>query len=244
MIIRIQVVLAILMATTVAAKPMDKKLGLHSDGGAWRFYPAKEVDDKLPNVLLIGDSIMNGYRSHVINELRGKANIDCWLTPVHLKSKGLHEDLNKVATFRQYDVIHFNIGLHGWPKGRITKKEYPELLKAYVVTLKKHAPEAKLIWGSTTQVHERGKQELNKEINPVIVRRNIMAGQVMKGEGITVNDLYGLMNDKLHLVRGDRFHWKPEAYQLMAKQIVKIINAIITDSIEESSNKTSGGDVQ
>ena len=229
------------MATTVASEPTDKRLGLHSDGGPWRFYPSKEVDGKLPNVLLIGDSIMNGYRSHVLNGLKGKANIDCWLTPIHLKSKGLHEDLKKVALFRQYDVIHFNIGLHGWPKGRILKEEYPGLLKKYVVTLKQQAPTAKLIWGSTTQVHERGKQELNKEINPTIVRRNNMADVVMKDEGITVNDLYGLMNDKLYLVRGDQFHWKPEAYKTMGKQIAKTIEDKLTDSVEESSNQTDAG---
>ena len=244
MMIRIQVGLAILMTmTVVAAEPSDKGLELHPRSGRhWKFQPAKKVDDKLPNVLLIGDSILIGYHTHVIKGITSKANVDCWKTPVDLKSKGLLKDLRKVASFRRYDVVHFNIGLHGWEKGKILTEEYPALLKAYVATLKKHAPSAKLIWGSITQVHERGKQELNKEINPTIVRRNKMASVVMKDENVTVNDLYGLMNDKLHLVQGDRWHWKPEAYKIMGKQIAEIIEDKLTDSVDKSSNKPDAGD--
>lgn len=214
----------LVLSVPAQAAETDKKLGLHSDGGTWRFYPASKVDDKLPHVLLIGDSIMNGYRGAVIKSLHGRANVDCWLTPVHLKSEGLHGDLRKVAAYRRYDVIHFNIGLHGWPKGRILDTEYTGLLKAYLEVLKQSAPKARLIWCTTTQVHEQGKQQLNKEINPTIVARNTMAAQLMKQEQVSINDLYILMNDKLHLVRGDRFHWKAEGYTVMAQQVVKHID--------------------
>ncbi|MEX2567598.1 MAG: DUF5703 domain-containing protein [Cyclobacteriaceae bacterium] len=40
----------------------DEELGLHSEGGPWKFYPASEKNDSLKNVLLIGDSVMNGFR--------------------------------------------------------------------------------------------------------------------------------------------------------------------------------------
>ena len=211
----------------------EKKLGLHSDGGVWKFYPARKVDKKLPYVLLIGDSIMNGYRGKVGQHLKGKANVDCWLTPVHLKSESLHADIRQVAAYRHYDIIHFNIGLHGWPKGRITTEEYPKLLKSYVAILKKQSPNAKLIWGSTTPVHERGKQTLNAEINPTIVRRNKIADEVMKEENVSVNDLYSLTAAKLHLVRGDRFHWKRQAYNIMATQVSTDINKALQPKKKE-----------
>ena len=217
------IALTVLMATTGEAEPTDQELELHSDSGIWKFYPAQDVDASLPNILLIGDSIMSGYRGQVISRLAGKANVDCWLTPVHLNSNGLHEDLEKVVSFRKYDLIHFNIGLHGWPEGRILTKDYPQLLTAYVEILKQQAPNATLIWGSITPVHEKDGQELNKEINPIIVRRNRMAAVVMKNERVTINDLYGLMSDKLDLVRGDQFHWQSQAYTVMAEQIVTTI---------------------
>jgi len=210
----------------------DEQLGLHSEGGPWKFYPTREFNDTLSKVLLIGDSVMNGYHQSVIDSLRGKANIDYWLTPAHLKSEYLFADLAKVVSFRDYDVIHFNIGLHGWPKGRILDNEYVPLLEKYVQTLIENAKGAKLIWASITPVTEQGKAELNKEINPTITQRNEWAAGVLKKYNIPVNDLYGLVADKLHLARLDRFHWKTEGYQLMANQSIRYI-------VQEINKKTS-----
>ena len=55
----------------LAIPAQGKDLGLRSDGGPWRFYPAKDADASLPRVLLIGDSIMNGYRGAVSSHLEG-----------------------------------------------------------------------------------------------------------------------------------------------------------------------------
>jgi alpha-L-fucosidase 2 len=210
----------------------DEELGLHSEGGPWKFYPAPEKNDSLKNVLLIGDSVMNGFRQFVTDSLRKTANVDCWLTPKHLKSEHLFSDLQKVVSSNQYDVIQFNIGLHGWPKGRIKDNEYVPLIEKYVKTLIENAKGAKLIWASITPVTEQDKAELNKEINPTITQRNEWAAGVMKKYNIPVNDLYGLVADKLHLAKLDRFHWKPEGYQLMANQSIKFI-------AQEINKKTS-----
>ena len=45
----------------------DQQLGLNSEGGPWQFYPAKEKNERLKNVLLIGDSVMNGFHQSVID---------------------------------------------------------------------------------------------------------------------------------------------------------------------------------
>jgi uncharacterized protein DUF5703/glycosyl hydrolase family 95 len=45
----------------VANAQTDQQFGLHSEGGPWQFYPAKEQNDSLKNVLLIGNSVMNGF---------------------------------------------------------------------------------------------------------------------------------------------------------------------------------------
>lgn len=201
----------------------DQELGLHSEGGPWAFHSCKEKNDNLANVLLIGNSVMNGFHQSVIDSLKKIANVDYWLTPMHLKSEHLFSDLAKVVSSTEYDVIQFNIGLHGWPKGRISDDEYVPLLEKYVQILNKNAKDAKLIWASITPVTEQDKAELNREINPTITQRNAWASGVMKKYDIPVNDLYGLLADKLYLAKLDRFHWKSEGYQLLANQSIEFI---------------------
>ncbi len=224
----------------LAQAQTDEELGLHSEGGPWKFYAAQEKNDSLKNVLLIGNSVMNGYRQLVIDSLKQIANVDCWLTPKHLKSEHLFADLQHVVSSNKYDVIQFNIGLHGWPKGRIKDDEYVPLLEKYVQTLIENAKGAKLIWASITPVTEQDKAELNKEINPTITQRNEWAAGVMKKYNISINDLYGLVADKLHLAKLDRFHWKSQGYQLMANQslknIVRELNKIISVTTIDDCN--------
>jgi hypothetical protein len=216
----------------VANGQTDEKLGLHSEGGPWKFFPAKEKNDTLDNVLLIGDSVMNGFHQTVIDSLNGIANVDYWLTPKHLKSEHLFSDLRKVVSSKQYDLIQFNIGLHGWPIGRIRDEEYVPLLEKYVQTLLENAKGAKLIWASTTPVTEQDLAVLNKEINPTIIQRNKWAAEVMKKYNIAINDLYGLVANKLYLAKLDRFHWNERGYKLMANQSIGFVKRELLKSPE------------
>ncbi len=223
------IVLIFLCTTLSIFAQTDEELGLHSEGGPWNFYPTKEYNLDLPNVLLIGNSVMNGFKNTVIPGLKGKINVDYWLTPKHLKSEFLFDDLAKIVKYRKYDVIHFNIGLHGWPVGRIGDDEYVPLLEKYITTIKENSTNSNIIWGSITPVTETGKPELNKEINPTIAKRNGLAKEVMTKFNIPVNDLYALVADKLEFAKGDRFHWKNEGYKLMGNQTINsILNELNT----------------
>lgn len=199
----------------------DQKLGLTTGGsGAWKFYRAAERDPALPRVLLVGDSICNGYRGVVARELKGKAAVDVWLTPAAENDPGLLGDLEKVLKQGPYAVVHFNIGLHGWPKGRIPEGQYEPLMRQYVATLKKYAPGARLVWASTTPITAKGKPaDLDPTDNPTIVGRNASAAKIMQEAGIAVDDLYGLVVEKRQLAVGDRYHWKAPACELMGKQV-------------------------
>jgi hypothetical protein len=213
-----------------ATPPDDHKLGLTTGGsGAWQFYPAANRDPALPRVLLIGDSICNGYRGVVSRELAGKATVDVWLTPAAENDPGLHGDLEKVLKQGPYAVVHFNIGLHGWPKGRIPEGQYEPLMRKYVEVLRKHAPAAKLIWASSTPITVKDQPaELDPTDNPTITTRNASAARIMQESGVTVNDLYGLVvEQRAQLARGDRFHWKAPAYELMGKQIADRITKLL-----------------
>ncbi len=212
-------------------------IGLETNGDAWQFYTETPRRHALPRIVLIGDSIVNGYRGTVCEALAGVASVDTWLTPLNLKSEALHDDLARVLAQGPYAVIHFNIGLHGWSPGRIPEGEYEPLLRAYVNILKEQGGKAKLIWGSTTQITVRDHPEaLDPEHNPTIVKRNAIAACVMKDMGVTVNDLYGLMSDKLNLARGDKFHWQEKACMIQGKQVADFVKK----ALEGDTSETGG----
>jgi len=196
--------------------PVEKDPRLKPDGGQWGLEQAVITDPSLPRVLLIGDSILGGYKNLVVRSLAGKANVDVWKNP-NYQSEELNRRLAAILDHGPYDVVHFNVGLHGWKEGRIKEGTYIPLTKAYVDVMHNKLPYAKLIWADTTPVTMKGDPEhLDPAINDIIIAHNRMAAEVMAGEHVPSNDFYGLLLGHLALARGDQFHWKPEAYYLLA----------------------------
>ncbi len=200
-----------------AATESDARL--HSDGKGWRLDRAKITDPKRPRVLLIGDSILNGYMKGVVSALDGKAYVDAWVNPYN-QSEHLNKTiLPEVLANGPYDVVHFNMGLHGWQEGRIKAGTFEPLTKGYVETIRAKLPNARIIWASSTPVtKEKQPLELEPDINPIIIEHNRMAAKVMSELGVPVNDFYALLVDKRDLARGDRFHWNAPAYKLLAER--------------------------
>ena len=216
-----------LAAVVVQAAPQETDPRLHSDGKGWRIERAQIADPALPRVLLIGDSILSGYRADVTKALAGKANVDAWMNP-YCQSEHYNQLLAEVLAQAPYDVVHFNMGLHGWPVGRIKEGTFEPLTKAYVQVIKDKLPKANIIWASSTPVTVKGKPtELDGVINANIIEQNRMAAKVMAELNVPVNDLYALLIGKLELARGDGFHWKGDAYKILAEAIVKKIQAAL-----------------
>lgn len=210
-----------LLAAFASAQSGETDSRLHADGPqGWGVREAKVKNPNLPRVLLIGDSILNGYLATVIRELGGKANVDAWVNPYHQASEGLHEKLAGILAGKKYAVIHFNMGLHGWAKGRIPDGQFIPLTRKLLETIRTNAPNARLIWASSTPVTIKGHStSLDPAINTIIINHNAMAAQVMTDAKIPINDLYNLMDNRLDLARGDKFHWKPEGSLLQGKVV-------------------------
>ncbi|MCP5551193.1 MAG: SGNH/GDSL hydrolase family protein [Akkermansiaceae bacterium] len=120
----------------------------------------------------------------------------------HLNQKILPE----VLAHGPYDVVHFNMGLHGWQEGRIKPGTFEPLTKGYVEVLRA-AAKGTLIWASSTPVTMKDMPtELDSEINPVIIDHNRMAAKVMAEMDVPVNDFYALLVNHRDLARGD-LHW-------------------------------------
>jgi hypothetical protein len=216
--------LAVVTFTALAADlPVETDPRLHSDGKGWKLNQATIKDTKRPRVLLIGDSILGGYMVKVIQQLEGKAYVDAWVNPYNQSEHLNKVILPEVLAKGPYDVIHFNMGLHGWQEGRIKPGTFEPLTKGYVDVIRAKFPQAKLIWASSTPVMLEGEvKRLDPIINGNILEQNRMAAKVMAQANVPVNEFYALLADKLELARGgkDKFHWNAPAYQLLADQCV------------------------
>lgn len=196
---------------------------LHPNGPGWRLEKADATDPSLPRVLLIGDSILQGYMGGVIGALKGKAYVDVWVTPLW-QSERFNKALSDVLDQGPYDVIHMNIGLHGWIEGRILPGTYEPLTRAFLDIIRKKAPKAAFIWASSTPTfNKQNHKEFNSEINPIIIEHNKMAAKIMGEYGVPINDFYELLKDRSDLVGPDGVHWGNPGRKVLSDVVVKSI---------------------
>jgi acyl-CoA thioesterase-1 len=74
-------------------------------------FQPPQVDENLPNVLLLGDSISIGYMLDVRKQFVGEANVWRPATNCGPTTRGL-KSLDDWIGDKKWAVIHFNFGLH------------------------------------------------------------------------------------------------------------------------------------
>ena len=138
----------------------------------------------LPRVLLVGDSICNGYQPGVRERLKEVANVSYWISSYCVTSPGYLKLLAFYLDEAKYDVIHFNNGLHSlgtpivdWEKG----------LEAAFRLIRLKQPKAKIIWVTSTP---------RVEPTTKVKERNAAAQRVLArlGWDIPTNDLFTPMD--------------------------------------------------
>ena len=191
--------------------------------------------EDLPKVLLIGDSISQGYTWPVMDLLEGVCNVrrpraNCGDT--RLGCEMLDRWLGDV----QWDLIHFNWGLHDLcyrhpestfyghrdkQRGTISVplENYAPNLQSLVERLLAHTPH--LIWASTTvvPVGEAGRYEGDEE------KYNAVAAEIMNRHGIPIDDLYSFSTsfDASMFVEPGDVHFTEAGMQKLAEQVARAI---------------------
>ena len=189
-------------------------------------YVEVKDDPSLPRVLLIGDSISNGYTSTVRRLLKGKANVH--RIPESVGTRDLLSHLDQWLGAQHWDVIHFNCGLHdfafseGARTHRVPAPAYAENLRTIVRRLKSTG--AVLIWASTTPVPEGDRAGRRNED---ALEYNRIAASIMDETGVKINDLYSLV--AAHgggLQRPANVHFTREGSEYLGKHVAaKVENA-------------------
>lgn len=191
---------------------------------------------KKKQVLIIGDSISNGYTPFVQQTLEGIAEV------VHNPGNGKHtgNGLKHIKDWigeTDWDIIHFNWGLwdlcYRHPESEVqgqrdkvngtitySLEEYETNLDSLVRLIKKYS-DAELIFVTTTYIPENEAGRFSEDAQ----RYNAVAKKIMKAHGVAVNDLYK-KSKRIHRKYGkgdDDVHYTPKGSEQLGIHISKYL---------------------
>jgi lysophospholipase L1-like esterase len=176
--------------------------------------------DNKPHVLLVGDSITKGYYNGVAKQLKAKAYTGRFATSLCVADPAYIPTLKAVLLQVDFDVIHFNNGLHGVD---YTEEQYAEGYRNAINTIKEIQPGAKIIVTLSTPL----KKGSNKEhLNPRIDKRNQIATKIAKQNGAAIDDLNTPMRNHPEYHR-DPYHYKGKAIAMQATQVAASISSTL-----------------
>jgi hypothetical protein len=193
----------------------------------WEVRPPHQ-DAKLPNVLLLGDSISRNYFPQVTKDLEGIANVYLMATSTSVGDPRLPLQISEFARLENihFRVVHFNNGMHGWSYTEAQfKASFPMLIAAVRGLVGK---DGVLVWANITPVKITPVKDdaASGATNPRIDARNTIALAVVKTENIPVDDQHSLMMKHLDLYE-DSVHFNPAGANIMSDQAAATIRAAL-----------------
>jgi hypothetical protein len=186
----------------------------------WEVRPP-HPDPKLPNVLLLGDSISRNYFPQVTKDLASVANVYLMSSSTSVGDPRLPRQIREFAAMEQvpFRIVHFNNGMHGWDYSEAQYKvAFPEFLRTVQSLVGKNSA---LIWATTTPVKP---QAFNGASNNRVDARNTIARSFIDAVHIPVDDQHTLMMRHQDLYQ-DTVHFNTVGSNLMGDQAAAMIRA-------------------
>ena len=170
----------------------------------------------LPRVLLVGDSITQQYYNGVRQELAGKAYCGRLTTSACVADPLFETQLRSVIEHYEFDVIHFNNGLHGED---YLEEEYQMGYEKALMLIREKQPAAKIVIALSTPTKSGGPKAF---LIPRIEARNKIVSELAKNIKAQVNDLFTPMQGHPEYYCDD-YHYKSEAIAVQAGLVAKVI---------------------
>jgi len=212
-------ILAAAIALLALCNGQDRKVRRENIEWTDVWFPNSNTHD-LPRVLLIGDSITRAYFAAVESNLKGKAYCARIATSKAVGDPALPAELAVFLSEGKFDVVHFNIGMHGW---EYSEDEYQQSLPDLLSSIRKGAPGAKLVWANTTPVR---KDKSPGPSNDRITARNKIAREFFEQQGIAIDDLNTLMAPHTDLHKDD-VHFSEEGSAILARQVAASVEKLL-----------------
>ena len=202
----------------------------------------------MKKVLLIGDSIRQGYDAYVRESMQNVAKVyypneNCRFAEYVLRA--FHQWTERLE-LNTLDAIHWNVGL--WDTLRIYGDDLltsPAVYREYIGRIMKRMrfmfPEAKIIFATSTPVLEEGFiPEYEMRYNKDVEHFNAIASEEVIKHGGTVNDLYALLKEAPPSFHSDQTHfYTREATKLLGERVT----AVLCDALGLTNEKLVTPDV-
>jgi len=92
-----------------------------------------------------------------------------------------------------------------------------------VALIRRLAPNAKLIWATSTPITRNGQPQTLDPKNETVMARNTLAAGIMQEQGLPTNDLYQIAVGKPDLCSGDGYHYNAAGYEVLGKAVAEAI---------------------
>lgn len=176
----------------------------------WSIHYAYDTAADKPRVLLIGDSICNGYNGAVRDRLAGKVSVSFWASSKCVTDPDYFRELDFILDARLYDIICFNNGLHSLSTNR---EEWDAAYASAVAFILAKLPDAKLSLTLSTPLKDAALTAISASLNETVVR-------IGKEMNLPTIDLFSAM----HALDRDEFwtdtyHFRSEAIAIQADLI-------------------------
>ncbi len=176
------------------------------------------LNDNLPRVLLVGDSITHNYQEKVRELLRGVCYVDYISTSYAIDARIYNHLIFDFMTDSNYALIHFNNGLHGI---HLSKRSYKSKLTKLLSKVNK---DVKMILTTSTVVYKEGNKRLDGIWMKRVKERNAVVRELAGEKGYPVDDLYTVSVAIPKEYRyEDGTHYLEEGYAMLAEKVAECI---------------------
>lgn len=185
-------------------------------------------NEDLPRILLIGDSITEGYQELVRNGLKGVCYVDYIATSYPVNRTMYQNLITSIANDSTYDLIHFNHGLHGF---EMSLEDY----KAYINKVISSFRCKNIIMVTSTRVNLPNTNDEDLKWGKVLKDRNMFIKTYALENKFILNDLFELsqkIENKDRLTDG--FHYQRSGYEILANQVVKSVKIALAKSLTKN----------
>ncbi len=187
----------------------------------------------MKKIVLIGDSVRQGYDKYVKEALKGIADVsypgkNCRFSTYILRNLIIWK--RELEWGDDVDLVHWNAGL--WDclvmvdgEKLVPLEVYKENIDRICRQIKMLFPKAKMIFATSTPCIERLFADRDcKRKNSDTEMYNAAACEIVKKHGGEINDLYELMKDVPEAYHSDLTHfYTKEATELMTGKVLSVI---------------------